>query len=70
VRVAHAARRAGADFKALQKRYSDDPGDGQYEVSAASGLLPAFKRLSLRLALGGVDVVETRYGYHVVRRMK
>lgn len=70
VRLAHAARRAGADFSALAQRYSDDPGDGRYEVSAGSKLMPPFRTMALRLPLGGVDVVETRYGFHVMRRMK
>ncbi len=70
VRAVHAARRKGAKFKPLQERYSDDPGEGTYTVTAGSGFLPDFKRLARRLNVGGVDLVETRYGFHVLHRVE
>ena len=70
VRIVHNARVASSDYKVLQRRYSDDPGDGRYEVTANSELLAPFVRMSMRLPPGGVDLVETTYGFHVLRRVR
>ncbi|MCA9524261.1 MAG: peptidylprolyl isomerase [Myxococcales bacterium] len=63
----------GEDFVALMKKYSEDPGSASigrsYEVTAMSRLVPPFKRLSLRMKMGEVGVVRTRFGWHVVKRV-
>lgn len=63
----------GEDFKALMKTYSEDPGSAtigrSYEVTAASRLVPPFKRLALRMKMGEIGVVRTRFGWHVMKRV-
>lgn len=70
IKLAHDSRKKGADFQALMKQHSQDPGPGTYPVDKDAGLVPAFKQLSMQLGVGQVDVVETNFGYHVIRRNK
>ncbi len=70
VDVAHQARKQGADFDALMKAHSQDPGPGTYEVTPAAGLVPPFKQLGLSLSVGNVDIVETQFGFHVMKRVE
>ena len=50
------------------KANSQDPGPGTYPVSPEAALVPPFKQLSLTLGKGQLDVVETSFGYHVIKR--
>jgi parvulin-like peptidyl-prolyl isomerase len=68
VELLHAARKKGADFAALMKDNSQDPGPGTYPVTPDAGLVPPFKQLSLSLGNGQIDVVETNFGFHVIKR--
>lgn len=68
VEIAHQARKKGADFAALMKANSQDPGPGTYPVDPDAHLVPPFKQLSLSLGKGQLDVVETSFGYHVIKR--
>ncbi len=68
--VVHRARRKGADWQALRKQVSDDPGDGRYEVGADTTLERAFEQRARSLSPGNVDAVWTPFGYHVMRRIK
>ena len=65
--------KAGADFDAMMKQYSEDPGsakDGRpYPVSPDAQLVIEFKQLGLRLKVGEVGVVESDFGFHIMKRV-
>jgi PPIC-type PPIASE domain len=64
----------GADFDALMKQYSEDPGSASgaraYTVSPDAQLVIEFKQLGLRLKIGEVGVVKSEYGYHIMKRLE
>lgn len=65
---------AGADFDALMQQHSEDSGlasnpDG-YVVSPDAQLVLDFRRLGLRLRPEEVGVVETEFGFHVMKRVE
>ena len=66
--------KGGADFDALMKQYSEDPGSAAtgkaYTVSPDASLVIEFKQLGLRLQLNEVGVVESDYGFHVMKRVE
>ena len=70
VELAHSLRRQEATFEELAGRHSDDPGNGVYVVTPDARLVPPFKTLALGLSVGNVDVVRTRFGYHVIERIE
>lgn len=62
--------RGGADFAALAREHSEDPGSatqgGELVVSRGE-TVPPFERAAFALELGGVsDVVETQFGFHII----
>jgi peptidyl-prolyl cis-trans isomerase D len=62
----------GADFDTLMEAHSEDPGaisnpDG-YWVSREAKLVIEFRWLGLRLEIGEVGVVESDYGFHIMKR--
>jgi len=65
---------AGADFDALMKAYSEDPGSAStaraYDVSPGAQLVIEFKQLGLRLNVGEVGVVQSDYGFHIMKRVE
>jgi peptidyl-prolyl cis-trans isomerase D len=64
----------GADFDALMKKYSEDPGSASsarvYDVSPEAQLVIEFKQLGLRLRMNEVGVVKSEYGYHIMKRVE
>jgi hypothetical protein len=70
IEIAHQARKKGADFGALMKANSKDPGPGTYPVDKDAQLVPPFKQLGLSLGKGQVDIVETSFGFHVMKRVE
>jgi PPIC-type PPIASE domain len=64
----------GADFDALMKKYSEDPGSASsaraYTVSPEAQLVIEFKQLGLRLKMNEVGVVKSEYGYHIMKRVE
>jgi hypothetical protein len=65
--------RAGDDFDALMKKYSEDPGSAErgtsYPVTPTAGLVQPFKDLSLRLNPGEAGIVQSNFGWHVIKRI-
>jgi PPIC-type PPIASE domain len=66
--------KAGADFDALMKQWSEDPGSAgsgrAYAVSPDAQLVIEFKQLGLRLKVGEVGVVQSDYGFHIMKRVE
>jgi parvulin-like peptidyl-prolyl isomerase len=69
----YAELRAGADFKALAKANSDDPGskDSGGELTISRGqTVPEFDKVSFELKEGELSKpVKTTYGYHVIEAL-
>lgn len=68
-----AQARGGADFAALMKKYSEDPGSKDtgkpYDVAEDSSLVPSFKKLSLRLKENEAGLVMSPFGWHIIKRV-
>lgn len=66
--------RAGEDFVALQKAYSDEqnPDFDNYTivVTPREQLVPEFIKLAGKLKLDEVDICESMFGIHVMKRIK
>jgi foldase protein PrsA len=65
--------KAGGDFDALMKENSEDPGSvggRAYPVSPDAQLVIEFKQLGLRLHVGEVGVVQSDYGFHIMKRVE
>ena len=73
VRTLLAQITAGADFDALMKEHSEDPGSAAtgraYPVSPDAQLVIEFKQLGLRLNRGEVGVVQSDFGFHIMKRV-
>lgn len=65
--------RDGADFAALARRSSDDPGSRQQggKLTISRGeTVPAFDKTAFELAVGQISKpVKTEYGYHVIEAL-
>ena len=74
--------KAGEDFATLANEFSEDPGNTNPQTQAKNGglyadtpkgrMVPAFEQAALALEPGQVapDLVETDYGYHIVKLEK
>jgi len=66
--------KAGADFDMLMKQHSEDPGSAAnaraYPVSPDAQLVIEFKQLALRLNLNEVGVVQSEFGFHIMKRVE
>jgi hypothetical protein len=64
----------GEDFDALMKQYSEDPGSSSsaiaYKVAPDASLVIEFKQLGLRLKIGEVGVVQSEFGFHIMKRVQ
>jgi len=64
--------RGGEDFGQLAEQYSEDPGSkdrgGLYENFERGTMVKPFEDASFNLPIGSIsDIVETRYGYHIIK---
>jgi len=66
--------KAGADFDQLMKEDSEDPGSSttgrSYAVSPDAQVVIEFKQLGLRLKVGEIGVVQSDYGFHIMKRVE
>jgi peptidyl-prolyl cis-trans isomerase D len=66
--------RAGEDIDSLMMQYSEDTGTAKtaapYDVTIDAQLVFTFKRLSLRLKVGESGLVQTVYGWHIIKRVE
>jgi peptidyl-prolyl cis-trans isomerase C len=64
--------RAGKDFAALAKEFSQDPGSaargGDLGFFGANEMVPPFSDAAFKLRPGTIsDIVETQFGYHIIK---
>nr|HEX4315012.1 peptidylprolyl isomerase [Kofleriaceae bacterium] len=72
VRAILAQLKGGADFDTLMKTQSEDPGSAssarEYVVSPDAQLVIEFRQIGTRLRVGEIGVVESDFGFHIVKR--
>jgi hypothetical protein len=73
VRELVAKLRGGADFDAAMKQYSEDPGSARaaraYDISPEASYVIEFKQLGLRLKVDEIGVVQSEFGFHIMKRV-
>lgn len=66
--------KAGADFDALVKEYGEDPGmeaNPEGYLFTKGEMVPEFETAAFALKVGKIsNLVETSYGYHIIKRVK
>ncbi|RME73865.1 MAG: parvulin peptidyl-prolyl isomerase, partial [Planctomycetota bacterium] len=67
--------RAGGDFAALAREYSDDPSaaqnGGDLGAFSRSQMVPEFAEAAFRLKVGEIsEPVKSPFGYHIILRYK
>jgi len=66
--------KGGADFDAMMKQYSEDPGSAStghpYKVTPDAGLVIEFRQLTLRLHVNEIGVCQSDYGFHIIKRIE
>ncbi len=65
--------KSGEDFDALVKEFSQDPGSQSYPdgyVFTSGEMVQEFEDGVRNLKIGGIDLVESSYGYHIIQRLE
>ncbi len=66
--------RAGEAIEPLMKEHSKDPGSADsgesYDVRPDSELVFEFKRMGLRLHVGEAGLIQSNFGWHVMKRIE
>ena len=66
--------KAGADFDTLMKQYSEDSASAEsgepIPVSPDAHLVIEFRMMGLRLEVGEIGVVQSDYGFHIMKRVE
>ena len=66
--------KAGANFTALVKKYSEDTGSvatgGVYSVQRNGQMVPEFENAAFTLKPGESALIKTTYGYHIIQVMQ
>jgi NIMA-interacting peptidyl-prolyl cis-trans isomerase 1 len=65
--------RAGANFEAMVKEYTDEPGgaerNGDLGVFERTAMVKAFSEAAFSLQKGEVsNIIETQFGFHIIKR--
>lgn len=65
------AKKSDADFAALAQEYSEDPGSankgGTYDNIVPGQMVPEFNDFIFEKPIGAIGVVETDFGFHVIK---
>lgn len=82
-RVLKQARTKGADWAQLQQQHNEDCAKGLdaqgqaydnthniYDVTATAKLVKPFLDCSMKLGVGQIDVAESKYGWHIIKRVE
>lgn len=63
--------KAGGDWNAVAKKYSDDPGSkdtgGELGFSQRGRMVPEFDKAIFTQKIGDIQIVKSQFGYHVVQ---
>src|SRR5579862_2699783 len=63
--------KSGGDWKALAKKYSDDPGSkdagGELGFAQRGRMVPQFDNAIFAQKIGDIDIVKSQFGYHIVQ---
>lgn len=63
--------KAGGDWNALAKKYSDDPGSkdsgGELGFAQRGRMVPEFDKAIFTQKIGDIEIVKSQFGYHVVQ---
>src|SRR5215470_16176848 len=63
----------GAEFEAVMKAHSEDPGSASsgrtITVTPDASLVIEFRQLSLRLRPGEIGVCQSDFGFHIIKRI-
>ncbi len=66
--------KGGGDFDVLMKAHSEDTGSAAtgrpFTVTPDAQLVIEFRQLSLRLNVGELGVVQSDYGFHIIKRIE
>ena len=66
--------KGGASFEELMKAHSEDPGSNRsltaYKVDTEAQLVIEFKTISLKLSVDEIGVVESDFGFHIIKRVQ